>query len=340
MSALTKQETHQQLPDTAHDNSGGLLAVIERAARDPSVDIDKMERLLQMQERVQARQAKAAYDDAMAEMQPKLPIITERGKILNKSGGTQSTYAYWEDINEIIKPILAEHGFALSFKGKTNGNMVVTVGILSHRLGHREETEVELPKDDSGSKNVVQGIGSSKSYGKRYAAFDLLNITTKGEDDDGRAASSRRVDGEPMPRTKLEGKYTSKSALQAALRELAHKLSQVASDKELAILLKEYGPAITQCEKDLPVWWAGDGTPEKQGLEKAIENKRSELAEPDTLNMLMDAMRQNQTVMGLAKWAASQELMIDTLSDEKRRKFEAEYDAFEAGLHQLAVANS
>ena len=38
-----------------------LLAAIVRAASDPSVDVDKMERLMAMQERLEARQAKAAY---------------------------------------------------------------------------------------------------------------------------------------------------------------------------------------------------------------------------------------------------------------------------------------
>ena len=37
-------------------------------------------------------------------------------------------------------------------------------------------------------KNAVQAIGSSVSYGKRYTASLLLNLTTRGEDDDGTAA--------------------------------------------------------------------------------------------------------------------------------------------------------
>lgn len=188
MSAVVKTEDN-----AVQSYEGGVLAVIERAARDQSVDVDKLERLLAMQERVQARDAKMAYTTALAEMQPKLPIITERGKILNKAGETQSTYATWEDINEIIKPILADHGFCLSFRGRKDGTDIITVGILSHKAGHSEETEVSLPADNSGSKNVVQGIGSSKSYGKRYAAFDLLNITTRGEDDDGRKAGLKTI---------------------------------------------------------------------------------------------------------------------------------------------------
>jgi hypothetical protein len=50
-----------------------------------------------------------------------------------------------------------------------------------------------LPLDTSGSKNNVQAVGSSTSYGKRYTATLLLNIRTKGEDDDGHAGGDQRA---------------------------------------------------------------------------------------------------------------------------------------------------
>ncbi len=177
--------TNEQPLAEVTDLSGGLLGVIARAARDPNVDIDKMERLLEMQERVIARTAKEAFNAALAEMQPNLPVISEHGGIKDRSGNVQSTYALWEDVNEAIKPILAQYGFALSFKVRRAENEITTTGILSHRQGHSEETELSLPTDTSGSKNAVQAVGSSTSYGKRYTAFALLNLTSTGEDDDG-----------------------------------------------------------------------------------------------------------------------------------------------------------
>lgn len=166
-----------------------ILQVIERAAANPNVDIDKMERLLQMQERVMARNAKASYTEALSAMQPELPVIKERGEIKHgENKPVQSRYARWEDINEAIKPVLSAHGFALSFRtGQAEGKIVVT-GVLSHRDGHSEETTMHLPVDASGSKNAVQAVGSSTSYGKRYTAMALLNLTSRGEDDDGKAA--------------------------------------------------------------------------------------------------------------------------------------------------------
>jgi hypothetical protein len=155
-----------------------MMSMIERAARDPAVDIDKLERLVLMQERSEAKHARQAFDEAMADMQPKLPSIGERG---NAAG--RYTFALWEDINSVVKPILQQHGFALTFRTSFAEGVSVT-GVLSHRAGHREETTITLPADPSGNKNAVQAVASSVSYGKRYTASALLNLTSHGEDDD------------------------------------------------------------------------------------------------------------------------------------------------------------
>lgn len=168
-----------------------IMAVIAKAASDPNTDTDKLERLLAMYERITERDAKAAYSQAFAAMQLELPVITERGKIIVKEKGTerviQSTgFARWEDINDAIKPILAKHGFALSFRvGVAADGKLTTTGVLTHSGGHEEQTTMTLPHDSSGSKNAVQAVGSSTSYGKRYVTQALLNLTSRGEDDDG-----------------------------------------------------------------------------------------------------------------------------------------------------------
>lgn len=163
--------------------SATILQVIQRAAADPQCDIEKMERLMNMHERMQARNAEAEFSAAMAEMQCDIPSIAERGK-----GHGTVRYATFEDINDVIKPIMQRHGFALTFKVEHHQGGINVTGILMHRSGHREQTTMLLPNDTSGSKNAVQAVGSSVSYGKRYVMSALLNITTRGEDDDGYAA--------------------------------------------------------------------------------------------------------------------------------------------------------
>lgn len=176
-----------------------LLSVIGRAASDPNTDVDKLERLMSLYERVTERQAKAEYTAALAELQIELPEIEERGAIKIGHGNAQR-YALWEDINVAIKPLLNKHGFALSFKTGRDGDRVSVTGILSHRAGHSEETTMWLPVDNSGSKNAVQGIGSSTSYGKRYVASALLNITSRGEDDDGWSGGTQTITTEQIER--------------------------------------------------------------------------------------------------------------------------------------------
>lgn len=196
--ALVEHEPVENVPAPIVSEATAVFQIIERAARDPNVDIDKMERLIAMQERMQASRAKTAYAAALAEMQPDLPVVGRRGKITvrkkdasgERTGDVQQAtpYALWEDINDAIKPVLAKHRFALSFKvGNAADGKITVTGILSHADGHQEETTISLPHDSTGSKNAVQAVGSTTSYGKRYTAGLLLNFTSRGEDDDGKA---------------------------------------------------------------------------------------------------------------------------------------------------------
>lgn len=182
MNGIVKSQESNQVVSASE--SATILQVIQRAAADPQCDIEKMERLMQMHERFQSRQAEQQYAEALASMQQELPSISERGGIRDRSGKIQSTYALWEDINEALKPTLAKHGFALSFRIPRNDKGVEVEGVLSHRAGHSERTSILLPADVSGNKNAVQAVASSVSYGKRYTAGALLNFTTHGEDDD------------------------------------------------------------------------------------------------------------------------------------------------------------
>lgn len=186
-------ERIEPLPEVMSESTS-IIRVIERAAMNPNVDMEKMERLLEMQERIMERTARAAYAAAFSEMQPELPEIPEHGK-----GHGNITYALWEDINDLVKPVIAKHGFGISFRTGRDGPAVTVTAILTHREGHSEQTTMVLPIDSSGSKNAVQAVGSSTSYGKRYTAAALLNLTSRGEDDDGKKSGTVE---KPAPPTK------------------------------------------------------------------------------------------------------------------------------------------
>jgi len=196
--AIALQQTGPALPVPTGETAA-LLHMIERVARDPGIDLDRLDRLMAMRDRVVAREAQVAFDAAFALMQPELPVIDKRGRIEGTSKRTDEklsqAFGRWEDISPAITPILAKHGFGIRFRQETVVDPAGThktrvTCILSHTQGHREEPYIDLPLDVSGSKNNVQAYGSTISYGKRYAATMALNIVTKGEDDDGKAAGA------------------------------------------------------------------------------------------------------------------------------------------------------
>jgi hypothetical protein len=179
-------------------DTDSLMGAIISAGTTPGVNVENIERMANLYERLEAKKAERAFNVALVAMKPELPVIDRRGRIEVRAKGPtgqrdgeilQSTsFAYWEDIDEAITPILAKHGFVLTFRcGSLPDGRITVTGVLSHDGGHSTETTMTLPLDSTGSKNNVQAVGSSTSYGKRYTATLLLNIRTKGEDDDGKA---------------------------------------------------------------------------------------------------------------------------------------------------------
>lgn len=173
-----------------------LLEVIAAATTDSRVDVVKMQALLDMHERVAARQAEIEFNHAMAALQPKLPRIPKHGAITNKAGGVQSRYARYEDIDEAIRPLLSEHGFSVTYGIASNPDKIGVTCTVRHIGGHSVTNTVYLPTDSSGAKNGVQGVGSTISYGKRYLLCLAFNIVMEGEDtdaDQARPATAEQV---------------------------------------------------------------------------------------------------------------------------------------------------
>lgn len=169
-----------------------LFGLVEKVLTSPNPDMAVIEKMLDMQERILAKQAEMAFNRDFAAMAQEIPVIAETSSIdySDRNGNTRITpYAALETIDAVIRPILSKFGFATSFRVEhpTQASVMVTC-VLMHRDGHRETTSMTLNADTSGSKNAVQALGSSVSYGKRYTLSAMLNITTAKEDDNGFAA--------------------------------------------------------------------------------------------------------------------------------------------------------
>lgn len=251
MSAIVKREAAPaQVPMTT--DVAAVMGMIERAAANKDIDVAKLEKLLDMQERIFNKNAEMAFNSAMAEMQPELPVIRENG-VIEITGRKPTRYAKFEDINEQVKPILQKHGFAITFRTNTTNNKVIVVGILTHRQGHREQTEMELPVDTSGSKNAVQAVGSSTQYGKRYVMEALLNLTSRGQDDDGTGAGKGCLSEEQFQSFKkaIEATLTKKEAKEqwALGVQACQKVGDLETAERLKEVLLAHGKFIDEATK-------------------------------------------------------------------------------------------
>ncbi len=161
-----------------------LMGALIQAAMNESVDPDKMDRLFQMHERVEKRQAEKAFAGAMAQMQPRLPAVEKGGQ--NKHLG--SNYSRLEDIQRAIRPLLSEYGFSVAWSSQTIDGQIHVTCTVTHCDGHSRSDTLPLPvMEGNKGVNQLQSHGITMSYGKRYTLCNVLGIQLGGEDNDGNA---------------------------------------------------------------------------------------------------------------------------------------------------------
>lgn len=177
----------QKQPDQALQqiDSANMMQAIIKAASDPAVDADKMERMLAMAERIQDRQALVAYSEAMARIQASMPRVTKSGSILDKFNQVRSTYAKYEDIDLAVRPLLAAEGFSVNYDTEFSAGLLIVTIEVRHAGGHSEKRRTFMPKNTSPGSSDAQNMGGTISYGKRYAFCQFFNIITVDVDQDG-----------------------------------------------------------------------------------------------------------------------------------------------------------
>jgi hypothetical protein len=155
--AITQQAT-QTRAVTQSTPSDLLRIAVEQGA-----DIEKLEKLMVLQERWEANQARKAYVEAMAAFKKNAPEIYKDKNV--SFTGTSYNHATLGGICEVVIESLAKHGFSHRWDTKQPGSgMIVVTCILTHLLGHSEETMLEAPPDNSGKKNSIQSIASTVTY--------------------------------------------------------------------------------------------------------------------------------------------------------------------------------
>jgi hypothetical protein len=195
--AAATEQSEGQIAAPPGYSSSTVLELIERVAVDPSADVDKLDRMTAMYERLKAKEAELAYNAAKGRILKKLvavKIIKNRSALYQIEGGrpqngTHQTFKYapLEEIDKHLRPLLAEENMDLSYSDepREGGGMRIR-GRLKHLpSGHYEDSFMSAPLDTTGGKSEVQAAGSTNSFLRRYVACNIFNIVVVGDDDDG-----------------------------------------------------------------------------------------------------------------------------------------------------------
>jgi len=173
-----------------------FAAVLMQMLTNPDIPADKMEVVMKMRREVLGDQAREAFMEHFAALSAELPQVERDGTVeLVKDGRSMGKYAFTtiENMDTILRPLLAKHGFAISFASVDNKESITITGTLSG-WGWERTSTYTLPPDAGPGRNALQARGSSRRYAKRYIVDDLVNVVRKGKDDDARGAMEALID--------------------------------------------------------------------------------------------------------------------------------------------------
>jgi len=275
----------QHQPPAVQPGGDPFLMMIERAASDPRVDIDKMDRLLQMKERRDAKQARDEFDAAMADAQEEMRAISPDAN----NSQTRSKYATYAALDHAVRPIYSRHGFALSFNtgDAPTPAEVRLLCVVSHRGGHRQDYKIDMPADGKGAKGGdvmtrTHATGAAASYGQRYLLKLIFNLAVGDVDDDGNGADhnddvERLATGPRGEDGRLMSNYSAKAAEKA--KDWADAAIQTINltNAEGAKEWRRVAQTVPPGKKKAPLHWLEDNSPgQYHRVKRAYENVTGE----------------------------------------------------------------
>jgi ERF superfamily len=192
----TEIEEYHEPAAPALSQSNSLFEQIVSAAKDPTVQPEKMQAMVDLAVQLQDREQRQEFNRDLNAAIMEMPVITKTGRIIIKDKNTgkvlQSTpFAKFEDLDRVVKSIVKRHNLSYNFDVGGDAQRLLVSIILRHANGYVERSSpMPLPLETSGSKNNVQGAGSTNTYGKRYVLQNTFAIVTEGEDDDGNGGTA------------------------------------------------------------------------------------------------------------------------------------------------------
>lgn len=203
LSLEPKEETAQAAPVavvdakpvalTAHrvDTPTVSPATLVQIALDQGADLDRLERLMNMQERWEKREAEKAYNRAFAAFKAE-EITIKRGKVRKDGPLKGQAYAELSDYVDAITPALSKHGLSASWKPtRDEKDWIEVTCTLKHVDGHFETASLGGGPDTGPGRNMIQARASAVKYLERYTLQAVCGVADSGDDDDGNGAGGQ-----------------------------------------------------------------------------------------------------------------------------------------------------
>lgn len=183
------------MTDNAVATTPGIRAPITpmemlQIAVEKGTDMDQLQKLMDLQERWEANEARKAFTVAKAEFKGKATTISKNKHVgfTSKSGGASTDYnhATLDNVAATLSPLLSQCGLSYSWETEqTDGGIVRVTCVLTHVMGHAERVSLQAGLDTSGNKNNIQAVGSTVTYLQRYTLLAITGMATADQDDDG-----------------------------------------------------------------------------------------------------------------------------------------------------------
>lgn len=175
--------------------TAAVISMIERAARDPAVDLTKIERLMEMRERIELKAAEREFNVAMASAQSEMRPVSADAH----NPQTKSKYATYAKLDSALRPIYTKHGFSLSFDEDESpkAEHIRVLCYVSHIAGFTRTYRKDMPADGKGAKGgdvmtKTHATGAAASYGARYLLKGIFNVAVGEDDRDGNPPAEER----------------------------------------------------------------------------------------------------------------------------------------------------
>lgn len=160
-----------------------------RMAVEQGADLERLERLMALQERWEAGEAKKKFAVAFAAFKAEAVKII-KNKLITDGPLKNKKHAELADVVNAATPALSRHGLATAWRlTKDDRDWIEVTCTLSHEAGHSESVSMGGPPDAGPGRNAIQARGSSKTYLERYTLTAILGLAAQDADDDGAGGS-------------------------------------------------------------------------------------------------------------------------------------------------------